>query len=161
MAECGRLLNANNAGICVFPSQAWQSFECPHVPECQLGNIKRATCRYRPWFRNLVFAGKARQWNLGVAAHSVLVFVIVPIMVHQCIKPPEKTITARFYQLVSGREPVWEWLKSLPIEDRKIRSWQANARRSTRNMADRFQLRCADSPSENGVFIVDPTAGCF
>lgn len=31
-----------------------------------------------------------------------------------------KTVTARFYRANSGREPVREWLKSLPKEDMKI-----------------------------------------
>lgn len=33
---------------------------------------------------------------------------------------PDKAITAKFYQLSSGREPVREWLRALSIEDRKI-----------------------------------------
>ncbi|MGI4828908.1 MAG: type II toxin-antitoxin system RelE/ParE family toxin [Janthinobacterium lividum] len=31
-----------------------------------------------------------------------------------------KRIPARFYQTASGREPVREWLKELPAEDRRI-----------------------------------------
>jgi len=31
----------------------------------------------------------------------------------------EKTITARFFALPGGREPVREWLRTLPVEDRK------------------------------------------
>ena len=32
----------------------------------------------------------------------------------------DKRITARFFHLTTGREPVRDWLKELPIEDRKI-----------------------------------------
>jgi phage-related protein len=31
-----------------------------------------------------------------------------------------KRIPARFYRTLSGREPVREWLKNLPVEDRRI-----------------------------------------
>lgn len=31
-----------------------------------------------------------------------------------------KRVPARFYRTASGREPVREWLKSLPAEDRRI-----------------------------------------
>ncbi len=36
------------------------------------------------------------------------------------MKTPEKTVTAKFYRLPGGREPVREWLLALRSEDRKI-----------------------------------------
>ena len=34
--------------------------------------------------------------------------------------PLEKVLAAQFFQLTSGREPVRDWLKALPREDRKL-----------------------------------------
>ena len=36
------------------------------------------------------------------------------------MRTPEKVVTARFYRLISGREPVREWLGKLPAEDRRL-----------------------------------------
>ncbi len=36
------------------------------------------------------------------------------------VRAPEKIIIARFYRLISGREPVREWLGKLPAEDRRL-----------------------------------------
>ena len=37
----------------------------------------------------------------------------------QPMVPPDKVIVARFYRLASGREPVREWLRELPADDRR------------------------------------------
>ena len=36
------------------------------------------------------------------------------------MEPPKKVIVARFFRLGSGREPVRDWLLTLPSNDRKV-----------------------------------------